>query len=197
MGRAICAAQGNGSLWPDARMPPFRRHSLRPGGMTLLELCVALAIVAILCLLALPSFSASVSRWRADMLRMQLVSVFNSARSTAITRRQPVAVCPSEDGRRCGNDWSRGWLIHRDRGKFIDTPLSEDVLQFRAGYADRSLWAGTSQGRWRLRFQGDGRSGGSPLTVDICAGGRLHGQVVVNNVGRTRATRRSGEQECP
>jgi type IV fimbrial biogenesis protein FimT len=177
-------------------MPP-RRHSLRLRGVTLLELSVALAVVAILCLLALPSFTATLSRWRADMLRMQLVSVFNSARSTAITRREPVAVCPSEDGRRCAGDWSRGWLIHRDRGRFNDTPLSEDILQFRAGYSDRSLRAGTTQGRLRLRFQGDGRSGGSPLTVDICAGGQLHGQVVVNNVGRTRATRQRGEHACP
>lgn len=178
-------------------MPSPRRHSRRLRGMTLLELSVALAIVALLCLLALPSFSATMSRMRADMLRMQLVSVFNSARSTAITRREPVAVCPSDDGRSCGNDWSRGWLIHRDQGTFAGTPVQEDVLQFRPGYDDPSVRAGTSQGRRRLRFQGDGRSGGSPLTVDICAGGRLHGQVVVNNVGRTRATRQREPLACP
>jgi len=177
-------------------MQRLRRPARRLRGMSLLELSVTLAIVAVLCLLALPSFSATLSRLRADMLRMQLVSVFNSARSTAITRHLPVAVCPSEDGERCGSDWSRGWLIHLDRGALSETPLPEDILQFRIGYDDRSVRAATSQGRQRLRFQGNGSSGGSPLTVDICAGGLLQGQVVVNNVGRTRSTRMREAQEC-
>ncbi|MBT2766554.1 GspH/FimT family pseudopilin [Stenotrophomonas sp. ISL-67] len=177
-------------------MSPLRRRARRPRGMTLLELCVALAIVALLCLLALPSFSTTLSRLRADMLRMQLVSVFNSARSTAITRHEPVAVCPSQDGERCGGDWSRGWLIFRDRGANADVLAPEDVLQFRTGYDDLLLHAATSQGRQRLRFQRNGSSGGSPLTLVICAGGLRHGQVVVNNVGRTRSTRQREQAEC-
>jgi len=178
-------------------MLPPRRHSRRLRGLTLLELCVTLAIAALLCLLALPSFSSALSQWRADMLRMQLVSVFNSARSTAITRHEPVAVCPSADGARCGSDWSRGWLIYRDHGENADAPDTADILQYRTGYDDSALRADTGQARRRLRFQGDGRSGGSPLTVDICAGGRLRGKVVVNNVGRTRSTRRREPADCP
>ncbi|MDQ1109099.1 type IV fimbrial biogenesis protein FimT [Stenotrophomonas rhizophila] len=171
----------------------------RPRGFTLLELTVTLLILAVLCALALPSLSASVSRMRADMLRMQLVSVFNTARSTAITRAAPVAVCPSEDGMHCGDDWSRGWLIHLDRGSESGTspPSPTDVLQYRPGYRDASVVARSSQNRPRLRLQPDGRSGGSPLTVAICAGGQLHGEVVVNNVGRTRAARRPGTVDCP
>jgi type IV fimbrial biogenesis protein FimT len=178
-------------------MPVQRRNTRRLRGMTLLELSVTLAIVAVLCLLALPSFSATLSGWRADMLRMQLVSVFNSARSTAITRHEPIAVCPSDDGRRCGSDWSRGWLIHRDGGGPAISPVKEDILQYREGYSDAAVRATTGQGRRRLRFQGDGRSGGSPLTVDICTGGTLRGQVIVNNVGRTRAIRTRQETACP
>ncbi|MGY8565202.1 GspH/FimT family protein [Paracidovorax citrulli] len=178
-------------------MPPTRRHSRRLRGMTLLELSVTLAIAALLCLLALPSFSDALGRWRADMLRMQLVSVFNSARSTAITRHAPVAVCPSDDGTRCGSDWSRGWLILLDPATGADLAPTGRVLQFRAGYDDRGLRATSSRARQRLRFQGDGRSSGSPLTVDICAGGRLRGQVVVNNVGRTRSTRVRVPIDCP
>jgi type IV fimbrial biogenesis protein FimT len=178
-------------------MLPPRRHSRRLRGITLLELCMALALLAVFCLLALPSFSATVSRVRADTLRMTLVSVFNSARSTAITRNAPVAVCPSEDGRTCGHDWSQGWLIHRDRGTRTPSPAEEDIFQYREGYRDATVRATTSQGRLRLRCQGDGRSGGSPSTVDICAGGGLSGQVIVNNVGRTRALRIRDITDCP
>jgi len=178
-------------------MSPPRHPSRRLRGVSLLELCVTLAIAALLCLLTLPSLSRALSDWRADMLRMQLVSVFNSARSIAITRHEPVAVCPSADGAHCGSDWSRGWLIHRDHGGSAETPAAEDILQFRAGYDDSALRARTGQARRRLRFQGNGSSGGSPLTVHICAGGRLQGQVVVNNVGRTRSARSRAPAECP
>ncbi|WP_312327775.1 GspH/FimT family protein [Stenotrophomonas sp.] len=178
-------------------MQPRRRPSRHLRGMTLLELSLALAIVALLCLLALPSLGATVSRMRADSLRMQLVSVFNSARSTAITRHEPVAVCPSADGRTCGSDWSRGWLIHRDHGDSGVPPAQDDIFQFRPGYLDAALRATSSQGRRRLRFQRDGRSSGSPMTVDICAAGALRGQVIVNNVGRTRAPRIRDSPDCP
>ncbi|MGN7839786.1 GspH/FimT family pseudopilin [Stenotrophomonas sp. 22385] len=170
---------------------------VRPRGWTLLELVSALVIVGVLCAIALPSLASGLSRLRADMLRMQLVSVFNSARSTAITRHAAVAVCPSEEGRQCGGDWSRGWLIHLDRGASTLSPAPEDVLQYRQGYHDTSVSARSSQERRRLRFQADGRSGGSPLTVAICARAQLQGEVVVNNVGRTRATRQRGSVACP
>lgn len=170
-------------------LPPTR-------GWTLLELTVVLALVALLCALAFPSFSDAVSRLRADMLRMQLVSVFNSARSTAITRFQPIGVCPSDDGLTCGVDWSRGWIIHRDRGAGSPALAPGDILQFRPGYREQTLQARAGQGRTRLRFQADGRSSGSTLTVDICAGERLHSQVIVNNVGRTRSTRLREPTEC-
>ncbi len=173
-----------------------RRPSPSPRGATLIELVVALAVLTVLCVLAFPSLSGSISRIRADMLRMQLVSVFQSARSAAITRAEPIAVCPSDDGQNCGSDWSRGWLIHRDRSGHAGSPTAEDILQFRTGYHDSSIHAWTTQGRQRLRFQGDGRSGGSPLTVNICAGGQLTGRVIVNNVGRTRAARVPDAPAC-
>jgi len=197
MGMGVGGAQGKGPVLADPRMQLRRRPSRHLRGMTLLELSLALAIVALLCLLALPSFSATVSRMRAESLRMQLVSVFNSARSTAITRHEPVAVCPSADGRTCGNDWSRGWLIHRDHGDASVAPAEEDIFQFRPGYLDPALRATSSHGRRRLRFQRDGRSSGSPMTVDICAAGALRGQVIVNNVGRTRAPRIGDSTDCP
>jgi type IV fimbrial biogenesis protein FimT len=54
-----------------------------------------------------------------------------------------------------------------------------------------------SQGRARLTFQADGRSAGSTLTLDLCAGEQWHSQVIVNNVGRTRSTRIRASLPCP
>ncbi|WNH51554.1 GspH/FimT family protein [Stenotrophomonas oahuensis] len=166
-------------------------------GWTLLELTCALALAALLCALAVPAFGGLVTRLRADMVRMQMATAFNMARNTAITRHRPIAVCASEDGWRCGGDWSRGWLIYRDHGPSPVPIAEEDILRFQPGSTAKSVRAGASLGRHRLRFQRDGRSSGSNLTVSICAGPTLHSQVIVNNVGRTRARRVPQPTPCP
>lgn len=166
-------------------------------GWTLLELICALALAALLCALAVPAFGGLVTRLRADMVRMQMVTAFNMARNTAITRHRPIAVCASEDGWRCGEDWSRGWLIHRDHGPESVPIAEEDILRFQPGSTAQAVSAAASVGRNRLRFQRDGRSSGSTLTVDICASDTLHSQVIVNNVGRTRAQRMKHPAPCP
>ncbi|WP_313459797.1 GspH/FimT family pseudopilin [Stenotrophomonas sp.] len=178
------------------RTHPSACHRLIEG-WNLLELTIALAVLALISALALPSLNAQIDRLRADMLRMQLVSVFNTARSTAITRHRPIAVCASEDGWRCGGDWSRGWLIHRDHGPEPVPIAEEDILRFQPGSTAKGVRAAASLGRQRLRFQRDGRSGGSNLTISICAGTTLHSRVIVNNVGRTRARRVQQPTPCP
>ncbi len=179
------------------RSPLVRLHRPRSTGWTLLELSCVLAAAALVCALAIPAFSGLVTRLRADMVRMQMATAFNMARNTAITRHRPVAVCASEDGWRCGGDWSRGWLIHRDHGPESVPIAEEDILRFQPGSTAQAVSAAASVGRNRLRFQRDGRSSGSTLTVDICAGDTLHSQVIVNNVGRTRAQRMKHPAPCP
>lgn len=166
-------------------------------GWTLLELSTVLAVVALVCLLALPALDGAVTRWRADMLRMQMVTAFNMARNTAITRFQPIAVCPSEDGSSCGQDWSRGWLIYREHAPGSSGEMVGDLLHFQPGTSATAVRAHASADRNRLRFQRDGRSSGSNLTLDICADGILHSQVIVNNTGRTRAARLRQPSPCP
>ena len=162
-------------------------------GWSLLEQSIVLAVLAVLCALLLPSMSDALDRWRTDMLRMRLVSVFNSARATAITRHQRISVCPSADGATCDSDWRGGWLIRRH-------PADSEgalVLHHHAVQPYPQVRVHASQGRAQLTFQADGRSAGSTLTLDLCAGERWHSQVIVNNVGRTRSTRIRASLPCP
>lgn len=172
--------------------PRYRRHPL---GVTVVELAAVMALLAILLALGLPALLEPLERSRADTTRLRLVSVFNSARAMAITHRRVVTVCPSIDGTGCDADWASGWLIQADRSAGPDEAAGP--RQFLAGTRSPRIRASSTQSRRYLRFQGDGRSGGSTLTVRICVGAQLHSEVIVNNVGRTRSVRQRTPAPCP
>jgi len=165
-------------------------------GFGLIELCIALAITAVLCGLALPSLRNLHARIQADSLRMQLHTALSSARSTAMRRRQPIGACPSSDGVLCDINWARGWLLYPDRVK-KPPPIFRPKNVFVAIQRPRSVVrAIASEGRYRTRFRPDGRNGGGNLTIRICIKDRLHSKVIVNVPGRVRSCRSRRPERC-
>lgn len=66
---------------------PVRR---RNGGLTLIELMVGVAVMALLATLAAPSFEAYLQRRRVEGLSAQFLADWQWARSVAIVRNEPV-----------------------------------------------------------------------------------------------------------
>lgn len=94
---------------------PSRRQS----GFTLIELMVAIAVLAILLGLALPSFQESLRSNRVIAASNELLASFALARTEAIRGLGPAGVCASADGATCNatTDWASGWIVWReDRG---------------------------------------------------------------------------------
>ena len=80
-------------------------------GFTLLELLVAVAILAILVSIGLPSFSEVVKNSKLSSAAGCLATALYSARSEAVKRSVNVTVCPYGDDASCGTDWSEGALV--------------------------------------------------------------------------------------
>jgi type IV fimbrial biogenesis protein FimT len=89
---------------------PTRR---RQRGLTLVELMFTIFIMAVLAMLAIPS-------WRDASLGSRLSAGANSlhgsiqiARSEAIKANAPVTLCASSDGATCAasGDWDQGWIV--------------------------------------------------------------------------------------
>lgn len=169
----------------------------KEAGFTLIETTVVLAIAAIVIALGVPSFNGALQRQRVSTTMHLLSADMAMARSSALTRRSQVVVCPRGAANGCSGvqDWSHGWLVFADPDGNRQPDVGSDVLRISDAPANDSLYLPAT--RPFLRYQADGRSAHSNLSVHVCARGAHVGKVVVNNLGRVRSERPREGTPCP
>lgn len=164
-------------------------------GFTVIELMVAVAIIAIIAGIAAPSFVNLIRGNRVTSAGNELVALMQIARSEAISRRSTVLVCPSDDGAACsaavGNRWIA--IVSGSAVALRDSTLSNGVTV--AASANLSAASNT------FTFAPNGFSavGTNPSgTVGICVGA-LSGQNDIDvsaSVGRVSTARRAATTAC-
>jgi type IV fimbrial biogenesis protein FimT len=171
----------------------------KPSGFTLLETAAAVAVVAVAVAVGVPSFAGGLERQRVATAMHRLSADMATARSTALARRTQVVVCPGEADAGCrqDRDWSGGWLVFRDDDGNRQPDDTTDILRISDAPGGAVGVLRLVSTRPHLRFQKNGRSAHSNLSVVVCARGRLHGKVVVNRLGRVRGERSEPSVPCP
>ena len=83
------------------------------GGVTLLELLIALLIASVMLTMGIPSFRAVIDNQRMTVATNEMVMSLNLAKSEAIKRVAYVSVCKSNNGVACtgAGDWNDGWIV--------------------------------------------------------------------------------------
>lgn len=167
-------------------------------GFTLVELLVAVSLLAVIVSAAVPAFNRLTERERAVASTNTLVAHFQLARNTAISRKTFVTVCPTADGARCAdnNVWSNGWMTFVDASKTGQPQSGKDILRVEPNNS-RSLFM-HSGGRRRVRFTPAGMAYGTNITVNICpqSGSDAGRAVIVSNPGRVRTTKKIAREAC-
>jgi len=174
-------------------------------GFTLVELLLALAVLAVVASLAAPSMRASLqgSQLRAESSRF--LAAINLARSEAVMRSQPVSICPSAMASTgvatCTGTYEDGWLVfaNRNRDKVVDA--GEDVVigvfeGLPEGYRLTNR-TGTTTAFELINYLADGASH-SNRTLLFCPpvpAGTQSISIVLNIVGRARLLK--GRDRCP
>lgn len=94
----------------------------RSGGFTLLEMMAAIAMLAFLLVMAIPSMQDARQRNRISSSTNEFVAALHLARIEALKRREQVVLCASdveESSPSCGTDWSKGWIVITQGGELL------------------------------------------------------------------------------
>ena len=144
-----------------------------------MEVLVAIAILAILAGIAVPSFRDFVSDSRQTGVYNDVSSTFRFARSEAIKRSNGVTICARQTDESCGSDWSNGLLVYSDGvsdGVILNLDGADKVLRTislnspQALIKASALTAGLSSASvsTAIRFNGRGQASWKSGTVVIC-----------------------------
>jgi len=134
------------------------KNNNKQTGFSLLELMVALVIVAILAAIAAPSFTTMISNNRMLSQAQDMTGGFKLARSEAIKRGTAVTLCPSSNGTSCIDNSSldSGWIVFVDNSNPGVVNTGEEIITYRNQVASGSISVSFSGGIKYLRFSSQG-----------------------------------------
>ena len=191
-------------------MQPYSHHSAltqktglrvisKNTGFSLIEILVAITIMALLTGIAVPDFSKLISGNRVNAVSAELFTSLSAARSYAINNHALVHVCaksqldPSKcDEKRDFNaNWSRGWLIFSDINANNELDEQDTVLQsIQIGHNTNIVF--NQRGRLRFFPDGSARSAGFYL----CDKAKKHFKhVLLLHTGRARSKKQLSERQ--
>lgn len=122
----------------------------KQAGLSLIELVIAIAVLAIVVTAALPALQGFIQNHRATAQANGLVTAIQLARSEALKRNDTVTLCASDNGAACGGSWNNGWLVREDGG--LELLQSWPALTGNAGFTN----AGSLSAE--IRFDSSGRT---------------------------------------
>lgn len=163
-------------------------------GFTLIELMVTLTILAVLTVVAAPSFNDALLSNRLAGVSNSFIASAQLARSEAIKRNSTVRLCRSANGTSCATSgtWQQGWIAFHDVNNDGVVDSGEAILHVQQAapvdYHFTTTSAGTS---YSLRFQAVGGTADSASLL-LCRAtpspGRQERVIAISATGRSSVT---------
>ena len=140
-------------------------------GFTLLECLVAVAMMVILTVLAVPGFRDMLVRRSVLVTAEALVSDLRFARTEALKRGTQVSVCRSASGSACSatGNWVEGWIVFVDRNPKGVVDPGDELLRVQSRQTQLESIASDNPGtdKASFNFLPMGMSGPSTQTFKL------------------------------
>ena len=163
-------------------------------GFTLVELMVVVAIAGMAMAFAIPAMGTFIKNERLVTQINTLVGHLAYARSEAVTRRQQIILCASNNMNTCnGADWATGWILFIDADNSSTFNAGEQVLRAKATLeGSNTLISSTGT---MIIYDNRGFSPNSNGVFSLCDDrGATHVKSIsITNTGRVR---RGGSASC-
>ena len=153
---------------------------LKSYGFTLLESCIVITIVGVLCAVALPSYQSVFIKARISSAVSEFHAALLLARSEALKRGDNVMMCRSSttmsENPRCDvnggalpGDWGVGWLIYQDRDNNRQFGVGDELIHTHARVFDSSNDGSilSSPHRNQIHFSSTGQIFGNYMSFHI------------------------------
>lgn len=177
-------------------------------GVTLVELMVALAVMAILATLAVPSMRSLINSNRLRAATNESLATLQTARIEAIRANRRMVAClsadPNADAPVCDGNAASGWIVFQDadrNGKYAAT----ERLVRRASVAGEVRLLGSAALNGKITFNADGMArdaAGNLLNAAVSACLPLtaprenRSDISISAGSRFRAERKDGGGKC-
>lgn len=178
----------------------------RHNGFTLVEMMMALVVLAVLLAVGAPAFSDLIKNNRMLSHVYAMRSALNTARSEALALRTFVTLCRSDDGLTCSGDWNEGFIafIDADTDGAVDDP-NEPLLVSNVGdvgtlnitYVNGSDPTDPVANRIRFDSRGYATNFGGTFTICDDRGVSDARGLIVSPGGMIRALDPNGPVACP
>ena len=162
----------------------------RDRGSNLVELLMALIILAILVSISLPSFNSMLEKERGETALLRLARLINLARASAITTGSTVTVCRSVTGSSCAGSWHEGVIVFTDKN--IDHRINQQdrlISQLQFLHLPGTIKWRAFGNRQYLQFDNQGFTLNQNGNFTYCPANKspqLAHQLVINRTGRMR-----------
>lgn len=165
------------------------RHGLH-GGFTLVELLVTLAVAMLVTGWGLSALLEACRNAEITATTNGMLGVLEAGRGLALSRRERVVLCPSNDYRHCGEHWTGGLLLFFDNDGDGRHDENEELVQVALTLPDRTrLELASFRGKPFMAWEANGQSYASNGTFTLCNDEkhpeRLR-QFVISRAGRVR-----------
>jgi type IV fimbrial biogenesis protein FimT len=175
----------------------------RDSGFTLIELMIAIALVAILLATAVPALDDFTNDARQTGAINDFISSIHLARNTAITTNSRVTMCASTSGTNCEvAGWDSGWIVFGDLNSNGSLDVGETIVSAAAAVDGLSIQSGEFPAA--LMYRPNGRAMTAALTgnsgeFSVCDfRGAPHAKVILVELsGRPRMSEKKANGAPP